>query len=395
MKKTILTIMVAAMMLVAFTACQENPDFLGYNPTMVTLEQNSTIVTGQTVTPDMFTATVTYANGKTAVADGIVEITEEGKALASITKGASETLTASLTPVITPIQSVSVSGETQDVEVNGSPAFDKLTIVASYDGGTYTYTAVDTSVSARASYAAALDLSSVGEVVVEPKNVVVEIDGESVTVSAVNWTINVVNSDDHGDIASLVLGLVRYEDTEAVAIDTDEVFIGDVVGTADGNIGLAVYAKYEDGTVAEEALESGYALNGDTFTAATKVAADKTYKIEAVYSSDYAVKGSISFSGKDYTSAINSTVTLANNKKDVDFQPTATQSKSLSVNDFVFTCTKASDTEKTDVSIASSNFEIDKTFIPAGTTTDFTVNFSMINEKGEKLTTSYTFDFAE
>ena len=66
MKKVFIGVL-AALMLFAFTACEQQPiDVNGYVPTMATVVANGVIIEGQEITADLFTGTVTYRNGETA-----------------------------------------------------------------------------------------------------------------------------------------------------------------------------------------------------------------------------------------------------------------------------------------------------------------------------------------
>ena len=65
MKKTILTIMVAAMMLVAFTACeQQMPSYK--NADFVSVDQTKAFIAGQPFDASYFTVTLHYTDGSTS-----------------------------------------------------------------------------------------------------------------------------------------------------------------------------------------------------------------------------------------------------------------------------------------------------------------------------------------
>ena len=81
MKKTILTIMVAAMMLVAFTACEQAPvDVNGYVPSDLSISYNGTgVLVGQPFDPADFSGTITYKNGQTAPYTGTFALVDPSK----------------------------------------------------------------------------------------------------------------------------------------------------------------------------------------------------------------------------------------------------------------------------------------------------------------------------
>ena len=67
MKKTILVTLVAALMLFAFTACQDPIDVNGYVPSDLSISYNGNgVLVGQSFDPADFSGTITYKNGKTA-----------------------------------------------------------------------------------------------------------------------------------------------------------------------------------------------------------------------------------------------------------------------------------------------------------------------------------------
>ena len=69
MKKSILTIVLAAMMLVAFTACEQSmPTYK--NADYITISQNTPFIAGQTFDANNFDVTVHYTDGSTSVIPG-------------------------------------------------------------------------------------------------------------------------------------------------------------------------------------------------------------------------------------------------------------------------------------------------------------------------------------
>ena len=115
--KKILVAIVAAAMLFAFTACEQEPvDVLGYEPTMVSVTQNGEILDGQPITADMFTGTVTYRNGDTSP---VAVVLSADKAATGVTATAtvSSSMTATWKVVVTPIESYDVTAEFDDVTV--------------------------------------------------------------------------------------------------------------------------------------------------------------------------------------------------------------------------------------------------------------------------------------
>ena len=282
MKKSISAILVAALMLFAFTACEQQvPDFQGYYPTMVTVAQNGVIVDGQTATPAMFTATVTYANGEKGAVDGIVTI-ENGEAIASVTGVDGKAITAKTDVVYTKVQSFAVSGDTQSVTQNGKPDYSKLTLTATYDGGTYTYTSSDrVSVGASSS---AVDTSKLGEVVVKPENLEVNsLDLIFAEITAVDWSINVVKGSSttyDPDLFDHLVVEYAYTDSESKAYTGDTHYTGDKVS-------VSVYAVDSNGNKSTNKLtkDTDYYYIDEAPTSETGIAlttkSAKTYQIVA------------------------------------------------------------------------------------------------------------------
>ena len=141
MKKTILVGIIAVAMLFAFTACEQQPiDVNGYVPTMATVTPNGVIIDGQEITADLFTGTVTYRNGETAVIPVTVDTT---KKTASIDCGNS--VTASYTyKTVTAEKAVVNNASVKDITV-GSGTGNKVTPTLE-DGYTVTLSYGDTSV---------------------------------------------------------------------------------------------------------------------------------------------------------------------------------------------------------------------------------------------------------
>ena len=119
MKKYFIGVL-AALMLFAFTACEQQPiDMNGYIPATVSISQNSVIVAGQAITPDMFTTTVTYANGETGSANGQISFDmetigqqpdQQSYIVAKVAVvGESKTISATTPVVITPVTALAIS----------------------------------------------------------------------------------------------------------------------------------------------------------------------------------------------------------------------------------------------------------------------------------------------
>ena len=116
--KSVLVVAFACAMLFAFTACEQQPiDVLGYNPTAVKVTQNGTIITGQPLSAEMFTATVTYANGQTGTVG--VQINETA---GTVTATVNNDITNTLTVTYTDPESAVVTAEfaSQNVRPNES-----------------------------------------------------------------------------------------------------------------------------------------------------------------------------------------------------------------------------------------------------------------------------------
>ena len=226
MRKSILIGALAALMLFAFTACQDPIDVNGYVPTMVTVEQNGVIVEGQAVTADSFTATVTYANGKTNAVDGIVSFENAqqpatGLIAKAIVKGANGATIEATTPVvITEVTSVAISGEAQTIEIGKPVNYAALTVIGTYAGGTYTYTATDD-----LSVSAADSNNIPSAITTEPYAVKasdLKLTGVTATISSVDFSVSVVEATvEHKAIKSI--------SAVALADSTAKVCYGDSV----------------------------------------------------------------------------------------------------------------------------------------------------------------------
>ena len=103
MKKSISAILVAALMLFAFTACQQEPiDVNGYVPAALSISYNGNgVLEGQPFDPADFSGTITYKNGQTAPYTGTFELENDVKTYGL----GNNTVTAGI---------VSVSGSTVD-----------------------------------------------------------------------------------------------------------------------------------------------------------------------------------------------------------------------------------------------------------------------------------------
>ena len=152
MKKTILTIMVAAMMLVAFTACEQQvPDLNGQVPTNAIITQTGTFVEGQMFDPTQFSVKLTYKNGYTETVSGANLVTLDSEK-AYVMPG--DTVSVNVTTVggtsngqqmignaqlnVKTIDSVTVvAPETLDapVDVASTAVKSLFTVTANYDGG--------------------------------------------------------------------------------------------------------------------------------------------------------------------------------------------------------------------------------------------------------------------
>ena len=103
MKKSISAILVAALMLFAFTACQQEPiDVNGYVPAALSISYNGNgVLGGQPFDPADFSGTITYKNGQTAPYTGTFKLENDAKTYSL----GNNTVTAAI---------VSVSGSTAD-----------------------------------------------------------------------------------------------------------------------------------------------------------------------------------------------------------------------------------------------------------------------------------------
>ena len=316
MKKTILTIMVAAMMLVAFTACEQQPiDVLGYEPTTVAVSQNGTIITGQTITPDMFTATVTYANGQTGTV--AVEISADQK---TATATVNEKISNTVNVVTTDATGAIVEATTDDVTVDEDAAdevavtIDEVTSITLTAGdaswvlpesyiANYTVTA-DSLTAEQAAKVGAYDVA----LTIKGKSSQKEVPTESTV------TVNVVPEDTPDTaIASLRVAVVKSTTVSA----GDEPVIISNPWLDESTVAVIGYNAAGEYVKILETTE--YTLIGDAFpttgnnlplgTTASPALTGMVY-----LASDNSINVSYSLSGRDYVKSIaleNATVTKA------------------------------------------------------------------------------------
>ena len=153
MKKTILTIMVAAMMLVAFTACEQQvPDLNGQVPTNAIITQTGTFVEGQMFDPTQFSVKLTYKNGYTETVSGANIVTLDSEE-AYVVPG--DTVSVNVTTVggtsngqqmignaqlnVKKIESVTVvapKSVNEGDDINSMAVKSLFTVTVNYDGGT-------------------------------------------------------------------------------------------------------------------------------------------------------------------------------------------------------------------------------------------------------------------
>ena len=130
MKKTILTIMVAAMMLVAFTACEQPVPGLSKAIVDADIVQNGTFFVGQPFDASKFSVNVTYSDGSKGTLDG-VNVLYDGT---SSSKDASSVVNGAVVTVTLPTAAPNYSGsnvETKDTTFKGSLvayAFNNVTV---------------------------------------------------------------------------------------------------------------------------------------------------------------------------------------------------------------------------------------------------------------------------
>ena len=153
MKKTILTIMVAAMMLVAFTACEQQvPDLNGQVPTNAIITQTGTFVEGQMFDPTQFSVKLTYKNGYTETVSGANLVTLDSED-AYVVPG--DTVSVNVTTIggtsngqqmigqaqlnVKTIESVTVvapESVNEGADINSMAVKSLFTVTVNYDGGT-------------------------------------------------------------------------------------------------------------------------------------------------------------------------------------------------------------------------------------------------------------------
>ena len=139
MKKSISAILVAALMLFAFTACeQQMPNLYGYVVSDASIRQVGDFVTGQTFDPTKFAVDVVYENGEKDTIEGTNIVTSANKtayngdkiqAVFMSDKGATFTKYATL--VAYNIDSLTITGP-ENIELNDVVTNELFTVVANY-----------------------------------------------------------------------------------------------------------------------------------------------------------------------------------------------------------------------------------------------------------------------
>ncbi len=321
--KSVLVVAFACAMLFAFTACEQQPiDVLGYNPTAVEVTQNGTIITGQPLTADMFTATVTYANGQTGTVG--VQIDEEaGTVTATVNNDIENTLTVKYTdPQSATVEAEFASqtvrpNETQSTTLTGTiSAITLMANEASYvlPQAEFTdYTATVTLTAEQRSTAAVYDdlaitlsASGSGSIATESVGTVTVIGPEADPVVARLQAFYTIDSDTYTTLPQLYIG-----DSVSVAfylVDEDGEKIGEAVSLANPSSGATTLG------VAQIISNDGFTLSG-TSLSAIEVAADTDATISVRYYGDngevYNASAEVG-NGIDSIATITSVGTVAN-----------------------------------------------------------------------------------
>lgn len=321
--KSVLVVAFACAMLFAFTACEQQPiDVLGYNPTAVEVTQNGTIITGQPLTADMFTATVTYANGQTGTVG--VQIDEEaGTVTATVNNDIENTLTVKYTdPQSATVEAEFASqavrpNETQSTTLTGTiSAITLMANEASYvlPQAEFTdYTATVTLTAEQRSTAGVYDdlaitltASGSGSIATESVGTVTVIGPEADPVVARLQAFYTIDSDTYTTLPQLYIG-----DSVSVAfylVDEDGEKIGEAVSLANPSSGATTLG------VAQIISNDGFTLSG-TSLSAIEVAADTDATISVRYYGDngevYNASAEVG-NGIDSIATITSVGTVAN-----------------------------------------------------------------------------------
>ena len=106
MKKSISVILVAALVLFAFTACEQAPiDVNGYVPSALNIKYNGNgVLVGQKLNPADFSGTIVYKNGETAEYTGTYQLAEDAYAVGN--------------NVVTAVIPTSATGSSSNIDIN-------------------------------------------------------------------------------------------------------------------------------------------------------------------------------------------------------------------------------------------------------------------------------------
>lgn len=246
MKKTILTIMVAAMMLVAFTACEQTtPNFIPKNVSAITIQQNEDFLVGEMFDPSRFSVYVEFTDGSPAqtidgsdivTATGLVDGRVGASTIANATYGYSSNgsaVTATRTIRAYAVESVTLANLPTTGETDGTDTtIDTSAVTASvaYNNGAATRELATNEFEVEATSAVTYEAEDV------VPTVKVYLFGSSTETSAEiigteNWTVDIsVKAKTPGDVADVaVVYLYDGEEIAFSGLDAFTPYLRDVI----------------------------------------------------------------------------------------------------------------------------------------------------------------------
>ena len=377
MKKSISVILVAALVLFAFTACEQAPiDVNGYVPSALNIKYNGNgVLVGQKLNPADFSGTIVYKNGETAEYTGTYQLAEDAYAVGN--------------NVVTAVIPTSATGSSSNIDIKGVVGTCNVTayypdelIIDASNGATEveksaTYSAVPTEgVTVTASFnngqtvdldASYITASTTRSAIASDVEVKVSLSTKctdewekdnlpKVTVSP-KWTVDIVEEKPD------TLPVKDMTDLRIVIKNEDPI----VVGTQASAITFEVYGT--DGETERKLNDNEYVVS-PTFSSATFTTVG-TYNFQVYLKDNTPVKDTLVINIVDTLSTDSITVSQ---KEGVTI--TAGSDRTLTANDFTVTAKLASDTSKD-----ASGFVI----------TDITPSFISKTETAGKKTVTVTF----
>ena len=392
MKKTILTIMVAAMMLVAFTACEQAQMPTYKNADYLTIVQNTAFIEGQAFNANNFEVVVHYTYGSTSTIPGAGVVT--GTWATGAAKGS--TVSAKLTDALK-VDSFAVNVIDQDdceltvvlAEDTTSPikkdasSIDKRAVEVKIESISYTAEGITYKLDSVAGYGAVVTLTAKELKVAGSYELEATIYSGYTSTSSVGTkigtamaTVEVTDSTKDTAIASMKVVVV---DTEASVADEEPVAIANPY-IDDTTIKVLGYNKAGE-FVKELAATADYKVIGDAFPSTALPLADDPAVGTVYLVADNSIYAPYSISGQDFIDEISL------EKANVTVKPGETFS--IASVGKVTGKYASSDTKTADV---TSKCSAPKIAIPetAANASTLSTTVTYINEKGEKVPATVT-----